>query len=122
LACLFVALSARVIFMRGSARISLGDGGDAELRRRMRVHANFAEYAPFALLLLALAESLQTPDWALHLTGLSLLAGRCAHAFGVSRAKEDFRFRIGGMSLTFAAILTGAGACFVASARRGFGL
>jgi uncharacterized membrane protein YecN with MAPEG domain len=122
LACLFVALSVRVIFMRGRARVPLGDGGDAELRRRMRVHANFAEYAPFALLLLALAESLQAPAWALHLIGLSLFAGRCAHAYGVSRAKENFRFRTAGMGLTFAAILSAAVACFAASAARGFGL
>lgn len=122
LACLFVALPARVIFMRRGARIALGDGGNAELQRSMRVHANFAEYAPFALLLLALAESLQTPAWALHPIGLSLLVGRCAHACGVSRPREDFRFRVGRMGLTLAATLFAARACVVASAMRGFGL
>lgn len=122
LACLFVALSARVIFVRRGARIALGDGGDSDLQRRMRVQGNFAEYAPFALLLLALAESLETPLWALHPIGLSLLAGRCAHAYGMSQPNEDFRFRVAGMMLTFAAILCAAAACFVAAAARGFRL
>lgn len=122
LACLFVLLSVRVIFMRRGARVALGDGGDAALQRRIRVHANFAEYAPFALLTLALAESLRTPAWALHPIGLALIAGRCAHAYGVSRPKEDFRIRVAGMGLTFAAILCSAAACFVGSAARSFGL
>ncbi len=34
----------------------LGDGGDPALLQRIRVHANFVEYVPFALLLLALVE------------------------------------------------------------------
>lgn len=122
LACLFVALSARVIAMRRGARVSLGDGGSGELLQTMRVQANFAEYAPFALLVLALAESLQTPGWALHLIGLTLLTGRCAHAYGVSRGKEDFRFRVAGMILTFTATLVAAAACLLSSAARGFGL
>ncbi|MGZ5919923.1 MAG: MAPEG family protein [Hyphomicrobium sp.] len=46
----------------------------------MRVHANFAEYAPFALLLMALAESLGPPHVLTHLVGLMLVAGRTLHA------------------------------------------
>ncbi len=122
LAVVFVALSLRVIFMRQRAKISLGDGGDRRLLRRQRVQGNFAEYAPFALLMLALAESLQTPGWALHSIGLTLLTGRCAHAYGVSREKEDFRFRVAGMILTFAATLVAAAACILGSAALGFGL
>jgi len=50
LAPLFILLSIRVIDVRRTARISIGHGDDPELLRRMRVHANFAEYAPFALI------------------------------------------------------------------------
>jgi uncharacterized membrane protein YecN with MAPEG domain len=36
---------------------------------------------------------------------LALLVGRCAHAWGVSRTPEDFRFRITGMMCTFTVIV-----------------
>jgi hypothetical protein len=108
---LFIFLSLRVINMRREARAALGDGGNAELLRRVRVQANFAEYAPLALILLGLAESLHAPEWTLHFIGLLLLAGRLFHAVGVSQAKEQFRFRVTGMILTFATLSCGAMLC-----------
>ena len=48
-------LSMRMISNRVRARVNLLDGGDEALTRAMRVHGNFAEYVPFALLLMALA-------------------------------------------------------------------
>lgn len=111
LAPLFVVLVIRVIALRRSARVAVGDGGDAELRRRMPVQANFAEYVPFALLLLALAEGLGGPGWAIHALGLALLAGRLSHAWGMSQAREVFGFRVGGMVATFSVILLAALLC-----------
>lgn len=102
LALLFLYLSARVIRRRYADRIALGTGGRPELERAMRVQANFAEYAPLALLLLLLAESARCPAWALHLAGLALLLGRALHAYGVSQTVEDLRFRGAGMTATFA--------------------
>ena len=61
LALLFILLSARVIAQRREAKVEIGHGESAQLLRRMRVHANFAEYVPFALLLMTLAESLRAP-------------------------------------------------------------
>src|ERR1700726_4288027 len=61
LTALYLFLSMRVIGWRKQQRVEIGHGEDAQLLRRMRVHANFAEYAPFALLLMALAESLGPP-------------------------------------------------------------
>lgn len=107
-------LSARVIRERRRARVALGTGGDAALERAMRAHANFVEYAPFALLLMALAEAGGAPGWLLHPLGAALLAGRVAHGWGIVRTPEDFRFRILGMMSTFAAIAAGAVACLVA--------
>ena len=100
LALLFVVLSANVIRLRRSRRVAVGVEGHADLERRVRVHANFAEYVPFALLLLALAEMRGAPAVLLHLLCLLLLGGRLAHAWGVSRSPEDFRFRVGGMVAT----------------------
>jgi len=56
LGIVFFVLSMRVISNRVRARVNLLDGGDEALTRAMRVHGNFAEYVPFALLLMALAE------------------------------------------------------------------
>jgi uncharacterized membrane protein YecN with MAPEG domain len=56
LALLYVGLAVRVIQLRRSERVALGDGGRQSLQRATRVHANFAEYVPLALILLVLAE------------------------------------------------------------------
>lgn len=108
---LFVVLSVRVIAMRRGSGAALGDGGDPDLLRRMRVQANFTEYVPFALILLGLAESLHTPNWFLHGLGLILLIGRLSHAIGVSRSNEQFRLRITGVALTLTVLIVTALAC-----------
>ncbi len=118
LAPLFLFLSWRVITLRGSTRTALGDGGNPELFRRMRVQANFAEYAPLALVLIGLSESLRAPAPLVALLGAVLLAGRLLHAFGVSQAKENFRIRVWGMYLTVGAIGCAALLCLVMSVMR----
>lgn len=115
LAAMFVLLSVRVINQRRQARVEIGSGEDAELLRRMRVHANFAEYAPFALVLLALTESLKAPSLWLHVLGLTLVAGRAIHAYGLSQTPHILRYRVLGMTLTFAVIGLAGLSCFVLS-------
>jgi uncharacterized protein len=116
LAALFLVLSVRVIGWRREKRVELGDGGERELLRRMRVHANFAEYVPFALLVMALAESMMPPRPLLHLVGIVLVAGRLFHAYGLSQTPQILRYRVLGMSLTFAALGIAALMCFSQSA------
>lgn len=108
LAVFYVFLSIRTLRVRRRLRIAIGDGGNEDMLRAMRTHANFAEYVPFAVLLIALAE-LQGADtgW-IHALGILLLGGRTAHAWGVSRQPEDFRFRVAGMTLTFLTLLGAA--------------
>ena len=108
LAIVFVVLSARVIRTRRSARIPLGDAGDATMQRVMRVHANFAEYVPLTLVLIALAEISEAPHWLIHLTGAALVAGRAVHAFGISREPENYQLREVGMVLTFVSLMSAA--------------
>lgn len=115
LAPLFVLLSARVIARRRSARVAIGHGEDALLLRRMRVHANFAEYVPIALILMALAESMQTSVYLLHAAGVALVAGRLVHAYGVSQPKERLPLRVTGMVLTLSVILLLALICLLKS-------
>jgi len=111
LAILYIVLSARVILMRREARVELGDGSNRELLRRIRIHANFAEYVPFALLLMALAESLAPPRPLIHLAGVLLLVGRLLHAWGVSGGLRRVRFRVYGMMLTLGSIAISALTC-----------
>jgi hypothetical protein len=113
LGALFVYLSMRVIGQRGRAKVEIGPGQDPELFRRMRVHANFAEYVPMALVLMALAESVKAPSVLLHGLGALLLAGRILHAYGLSRSPQILKLRVFGMTLTFIVIVIAALACFV---------
>lgn len=99
LALIYLALAARVVRLRRAAGVSLGSGGNSDLERRIRAHGNFAEYVPFALLLLAFVE-LQGHSPAL-INGLCalLVAARAAHAYGVSTGA--LRWRVLGVTATF---------------------
>src|SRR3954452_13151620 len=90
LAFLYIALSARVIQARRSAKVAIGTRGNVHLERKMRVHANFAEYVPFALLLVTFIEIQGRPPWLVHLLCLSLVGARVVHAYGVSQEHENF--------------------------------
>ncbi len=108
LSFLFIWLSRNVIVARRRQRVTLGDGGDTVLLRRVRAQGNFAEYVPFALVLMALGEIQGLYPILVHALGLTLLIGRCLHAYGVSRTPEDFRFRVTGMALTFSVLALAA--------------
>jgi len=97
LALMFVVLSARVIAFQRNARVGLGDGGNRGLLRRIRAHRNFAEYVPFSLVLMALAEAQNCPSWTIHALGSALVIGRVLHAIGVTTEPETAGFRVAGM-------------------------
>ena len=99
LALIFLALSARVVAVRG--RVSLGDGGDPEVLRRMRGHANFAEYVPLILVMMALLEYQQIAAWQLHAIGATLVFARLIHGIALSFTKKWFFGRFFGTVLTF---------------------
>jgi len=109
LALYFVWLATRVVKARRVHRVPLGTPHRL-VERAARAHGNFAEYVPFALLLMALCEINGLPDWALHVLGTVLVAGRVLHALGISREPENFRWRVLGMSLTFTMIGVAAAA------------
>jgi uncharacterized membrane protein YecN with MAPEG domain len=115
LAVLLLVLSYRVILHRRRHRIDLGDGGDPLLGRLVRGQANFAEYAPFGLLLLVLLELGAWPSWLLHGLGGTLTLGRLAHAWSFSVAGLRLPSRTAGMVLTTAMIAIAAGLCLLQS-------
>ena len=96
----FIWLATRVIKARRVHRVALGTEHRL-VQRAARAHGNFAEYVPFALLMLALCEINGLPDWALHVLGVVLVAARVIHATGIAKEPEDFKWRVLGTSLTF---------------------
>ena len=101
LALLFVALSYRVVQLRGHGQPSLGDGGDQALLRRIRGHGNFAEYVPFIVVMIGFLELGGLPVLALHVLGATLLVARLLHGYALSYT-ESFKFgRFWGTALTF---------------------
>lgn len=107
-AIFFVVLSIRIIIKRNNLKISLGDAGNKDMQRAIRVHANFAEYVPLCLLMLYLVEQSGVYAWFMHALGTGLLVGRLSHAYGVSQQRENFAFRITGMTLTFTVLIASA--------------
>jgi uncharacterized membrane protein YecN with MAPEG domain len=99
----YVYLSTRIGVMRWRLNSYLGEQ-NVRLRRLVRVHANFAEYVPFALILIAMAESLKAPVQLLHLLGATLVLARVLHAFGVAREPEPIWFRVIGFAVTIIVI------------------
>jgi len=110
LALLFFLLSIRVIRMRGTG-ISLGDGGNPIMLRRIRGHANFAEYVPLILLMMGFLEISHFPAYLLHGLGIVLVVGRLLHGFALSFTEKFFLGRFLGTVLTFTALNVSALAC-----------
>ncbi|WMW80861.1 MAPEG family protein [Undibacterium cyanobacteriorum] len=105
LGLIYVGLSFRTIGLRRKLRLSLGDGGDKALNRAIRVHSNFAEYVPLALILLFLLESQAYSRVLVHIFASMLVVGRVLHAYGVSQLKEKLIFRTTGMLLTLFSLI-----------------
>ncbi len=100
LALLLVALAVNVVRRRRGAGVSLGDGGDELLARRIRAHGNFIESVPMALLLMVMVEERGAEAALVHGLNGVLLFGRLMHAFALSSLTPRPLFRTGGMALT----------------------
>ena len=107
LGLIYVALSIYVIRGRYANRVSLGTAGNDDMERRVRMHGNFAEYAPFALLLLAFAENRSAGEAWLHGLCALLVIARLSHLYAIRT--DFFPCRAAGMIGTFA-VFVGAAA------------
>ena len=105
LAILYIVLSYRVAQRRIRLKVGLGTGQNAELERAIRIHGNFSEYVPFALLLLALFESGGGAGWAVHGAGAGLLIARVLHALGLTQSSGRSPGRFSGVIATWLIIL-----------------
>lgn len=108
LALWYVFLTINVIRTRGSEKVNLGTGESKLLERRVRAHGNFAEFAPFCLILMGMAEISGLSDILLHVIGGTLLIGRLAHGWALSSLKQQPLLRAGGMILTLISLLVAA--------------
>ncbi len=107
-ALILVWLGWSVVRIRMRERISIGDAGNARLIRAMRGMANFTEYAPTALILIALMALLGAPAWAVHLLGVALTAGRLIHGWHFMQADAPGWQRMWGTILTLSVLVIGA--------------
>ena len=108
LALFFITLSVYVIRRRYTHRLALGDGGDADMNRRIRAHANFAEYVPLALILMGVNELNGVSPFFLKAMGTVLLMGRISHAYSLTRHETKhgkILFRQLGMGCSFTVII-----------------
>lgn len=101
-------LSIRVGRVRIAEKISVGDGGNENLIRRMRAQGNFLENTGFALVLIAAIELAVGSSTILWLTGIAYIVGRVAHAFGMDGGAWGKGRTIG--TVTTMAILLGLAA------------
>jgi uncharacterized protein len=106
---LMLVLAVRVVGHRRALKIGIGDGGDKLLARKIRVHANFIEYVPVALLMLALLELAGLPAIWLWALGGTLLLARVLHASGFSRHSGYSLGRFWGTLLTWGVLVAMAG-------------
>lgn len=108
LGLLFFTHTVRVIMMRDGKNISLGDGNDETMLRRVRTHGNFTEYVPFLLVSLLLLESAAVSQGLLMAYSASLILGRIIHAMGILPAGGVLWARIVGTLLTLTPLVVGS--------------
>jgi len=95
-------LAIRIGQVRTSQKVSVGDGGNEFVIRRMRAQANFVVYTPFVLVLIGALEcSGYAATW-LWVVGVVYMIGRLAHGLGM----DGGAFGIGRMIGTLTSMLT----------------
>lgn len=104
LALIIVALGINVTVHRVKLRVALGDGGNPQMLRMIRLHANAIEYVPLALLLMAIYEINGGWHAALHVIGIALLAARLAQSWDMWSREKAGPGRIAGQSLTWVSL------------------
>jgi len=105
---MMVVLSVRVVMARQANKVLLGDGGNAQVTLAGRVFGNASEYIPVGIAALAALTLLGLPAYAIHAVGGVLFLGRLLHAVGLSDRKPTAG-RVGGMVLTFLALVVAGG-------------
>ncbi len=101
-------LMMRVGKMRLAEKVSIGDGGNENVTRRMRAHSNFIESAPLVLILIAAIELSSGTSMALWAVSALYILGRIAHALGMDGGAME-KGRLIGTIITILTLLGLAG-------------
>ena len=96
LAVLVVTLVLVVVKLRREFKVGIGDGGNRDLARAIRVHGNAIESIPLFLLLLAVYELNGGHANLLHFFGAIFFFARIAHASGMLASAGASRGRVFG--------------------------
>jgi uncharacterized membrane protein YecN with MAPEG domain len=104
LALIIVALGINVTVHRVKLRVPLGDGGNAEMLRMIRLHGNAVEYIPLALVLMLVYEINGGWHTALHAIGVALIAGRLIQTWAMWSTEIAGPGRGTGQTLTWLSI------------------
>ncbi|MDR3507597.1 MAG: MAPEG family protein [Caulobacteraceae bacterium] len=105
---LLLVLSMRVVRQRAKHKVMFGDEGAPSLTRAVRVFGNAAEYVPAGLAALVLMALVQASPLVIHVMGGGLLAGRIAHAVGLTVTDTPNPARAGGVIITWLAYIYAA--------------
>lgn len=109
LGIVYIYLSWNVAMGRKRAGAGLGHGGDEALQRDIRIHGNFAEYVPFALLLIGMLEAAHGPALLIRWLGGMLVVARLLHIWGLRQSAGTSFGRVSGAILTWLTILVASG-------------
>ena len=96
LTILAIFLAIKVGMNRVETKTMTGEGESSKLLQSIRAHGNLIEYAPLALILLAMLEMQNLSDSMLHLCGSLFFLARISHAYGVSISRESTPYRLVG--------------------------
>jgi len=116
LGLIYITLSYRVVKLRQKHQVGIGDGGINELQQTIRAHANFIEYVPICLILLAILSTSAVSYLILHLAGGALVLARILHAVGLTSHSGRTFGRYWGTVLTWLLLLSlsiGNVACYL---------
>jgi uncharacterized membrane protein YecN with MAPEG domain len=94
-AILHIWLAARVSRLRAAHKVSIGDGGNEALVRRMRAHANYGENMPIVLIMIGLIELAGGDARILWAAGIIFILARIAHGFGMDQPSPSRLRKIG---------------------------
>jgi len=109
LTLIYLVLAIHIIRLRWKYRVGLGTGEAEELNVAVRIHGNFIEYVPLALILFAMMEVQNASLALLHGLGIALVVARLCHAVGLTRSVGVSLPRTIGVLTTFAVLLLSAG-------------
>lgn len=101
---LMVPLSLQVSMRRAKVGADTGDANDETLRRRIRAHGNFIEYAPIALIAVGLLEFGSAAKPVVVGLAVAFFLSRALHAIGMLYMSTA-TLRAGGMLIQHVAFL-----------------